>query len=256
MVSSLVLIFTTIYKIILTWNLSAAIGMQFFFGVFLADLSQTPSHLNFLKSYPQPFRLISPLLIASGLFMASYPESEAQRLPWSRFLTNYGGFIFPFGADTPRYFTAFGLQCITLGIHTSPSAKNLLSNSFFLWLGKHSYAVYLLHGTLIRTIATWMFFGWTMPKIIVREDGSLDYGPQLQVCGRWRWYGWMPFWWIGLYSCAIAWTKWVDPVCARITESMVRCAFEEEESVRGERSNTVTSSSSREREAEKPLLPR
>lgn len=234
--------------------------MQMFFGTFLSDLSQSYSHQEFLRRHPWPFRIISPFLLVFGLFIASYPENGAEHRPWSRWLINYGGFIFPTNASVPHYYTAFGLQFITLAIHFSSIAKTILSNNFFLWLGKHSYAVYLIHGTLIRTIGTWMFFGYTLPKEKVRKDGTIDHGPQLQICTRLRWYAWMPVFWALLYACAMVWTRWVDPFCARVTEWMVKRVFEEEGASTPVRRNSSSASSTMdEKEAERALtslLPR
>lgn len=229
--------------------------MQFFFGTFLSDLSQSETHLSFLKRHPWLFRLLSPLLLTFGLFIASFPENGAERLPWSRTLIYYGGFIFPSNASVPHYYTAFGLQSITLAIHFSSSAKQVLSNRLFLWLGRHSYAIYLIHGTLIRTVGTWMFFGYALPTPEVKDDGSIDLGPQLQICTKLKWYTRMPFFWVLLYACAMIWTRWVDPSCARVTEMMVKKMFEEEDMrtpVR--RGSSAGSSEVDEREAEKSLL--
>jgi len=170
-------------------------------------------------------------------------------------LLDVAGYIFPSGASIPHYFTAFGLQFVVIAIHFSSLARTILSNNFFLWLGKHSYSVYLIHGTLIRTVGTWMFFGYTLPEETVLDDGSIDLGPQLQICTQIKWYIRMPFFWVLLYACAMSWTRWVDPLCARITEWMIKKAFDDEESrtpVR--RGSSSANSAIGEKEVERSLM--
>lgn len=210
--------------------LIAVFGLQLFFGTFLADLSQSQTHQTFLKRHPWTFRFISPTLCIFGLFIASFPENGAEQTSWSRMLIECGAFMFPANASVAHYYTAFGLQCITLAIQFSALAKAFLSNGFFLWLGRHSYAVYLIHGTLIRTVGTWMFFGYALPEETVLEDGSIDLGPQLQICTKIKWYTRMPVFWVLLFGLAVLWTRWVDPFCARVTEWMMRRVFEDEQS--------------------------
>lgn len=229
--------------------------MQLFFGLFLADLSQSHTHQIQLRNNSWIFRIISPLLLIFGLFIASYPENGEAETSWSRALRGVAGYVFPSNASVPHYYTALGLQCITLAIHFSSLAKTILSNSIFLWLGKHSYAVYLIHGTLIRTVGTWMFFGYALPPETVRDDGSIDPGPQLQICTQIKWYMRMPVFWILLYLCAISWTRWIDPFCARVTELMVKKVFDDEESrtpIR--RGSSSAASAVDEKEAERSLM--
>lgn len=201
---------------------TAAFGMQFFFGVFLSELSQSHTTHNVWLS-----RLLTPLLIFLGLCFASYPEADQKWQRWSSSMTNLSGWIFPAQSDTPKYYTSIGLNLIVLGIHLSPAMKSLLSNRYFLFLGKHSYAVYLLHGTFLRTVMTWMYLGIETPTDVTQEDGSVEAGPTLEVCGRVRWYALMPIGIALLYACAISWTRWIDPWCARITEKLAGYVFDD-----------------------------
>ncbi|RKF55395.1 putative acyltransferase family protein [Erysiphe neolycopersici] len=204
----------------------ATFGMLFFFGVFLSDLSQHPSHINWLNSQKWTSYILSPFLIIFGLFLASYPEDKAQWARWSEILGQSSIYIFPKDNETPRYYTGVGLIFICLGIHLSTLAKNILSNKYLLWFGKNSFAVYLLHGTLLRTLLVWMYFGFFKPQDIIHEDGKVEPG-HLPYPGRLRWYFWMPIWFVILYWIANLWTKYVDPWCARLTEALVRFVFEE-----------------------------
>lgn len=200
--------------------------MMFFFGVFLSDLSQHPPHIDWLSNHKWTSYVFSPILILFGLLLASYPEDKVQWSRWSEIMGQYSVYIFPRDVETPRYYTGVGLIFICLGIHFSNSVKNVLSNKYLLWFGKNSFAVYLIHGSLLRTILVWMYFGIFTPADIVFEDGRRERG-HLPYPGRLRWYFWMPIWFAILYWVANLWTKYVDPWCARVTESLAGFVFEQ-----------------------------
>ncbi|KAG9241043.1 acyltransferas-like protein [Calycina marina] len=205
----------------------AHLGSQFFFGTFLTELSQDPGHTAWLKSNKWPARTLTPICIIFGLMLASYPEKNPEWRPWSLFMLRVGHRIFPDGSEYPRNYSSLGLFCITLGIHFSSGVKDVLSNKYLLWFGKNSFAVYLLHGTLLRTILVWMLFGVSFPKDVEKE-GKMVPGPPLKICGRVGWYFWVPIWLVMLYSIANQWTKHVDPFCARMTARIENYMFEEQ----------------------------
>jgi peptidoglycan/LPS O-acetylase OafA/YrhL len=201
--------------------------MQFFFGAFLCDLSQHPGHVAWLASRKWPGRVLSPLLIIFGLYLASYPELNPDFMPWSNYMLQTSFLIFPKEAEIPRFYTGIGLLFIALGIHFSTFVKNVLSSQHLLWFGKNSFAVYLLHGTLLRTLLVWMYFGIHTPPDIINEQGQPAPGPPLKLCGRARFWFWLPIWLVILYSIANLWTKHVDPWCARLTQKIEKYVFDD-----------------------------
>jgi len=198
-------------------NIKAAFGMQLFFGMFLADLSNHAPIQQWASARPWTRTTLSPILLVLGLFLASYPEDHAEWSTWSLRLKIFSKYILPEGFDTPRYFTAFGLELITLSIHFSPRLKDLLSNRYFLWLGKNSFGVYLIHGMLIRWILTWCFYGITIPAPVQNEKLEWRPGPNLKLRGPWVQIICYPPWFLLLYSLAHLWIEYVDPLCARWT---------------------------------------
>ena len=66
-----------------------------------------------------------------------------------------------------------------------------------------------------------MLFGFSLPSTIISEEGNVQPGEKLKMGGKGRWYFWLPIWFVGLYWVAGLWTRWVDPVCARVTERFV-----------------------------------
>ncbi|ESZ89506.1 hypothetical protein SBOR_10109 [Sclerotinia borealis F-4128] len=212
--------------------MSTAFGMQFFFGTFLSDLSQHPPHTQWLTTVTWPRYYLAPALILLGLIFASYPEGKPELQAWSQSLYNLSFWIFPNDPDIPRYYSGLGLDLIALGIHFSPSCKDFLSHRYLLWFGKNSFAVYLIHGTLLRTLLIWMLYGVSMPTETVNEEGEMVKGV-LRMGGRVRWYTMMLIWFVILYGLANAWTKWVDPWCGRVTQRWERYVFEEDGEVGG-----------------------
>lgn len=206
--------------------------MQFFFGFFMADLQSLPAAAPAALSPTRARRFLqlfhAPILLFLGLYLASYPERDAEHLTWSRQLHTIGALILPDGYDIARFYTAWGLELIVLGIHFSPKAKDVLSNQTFLWLGKNSFAVYLIHGALMRTVLTYCLYGFRMPSDVRHEDGSVTPGDKLKLGGTLRMAFWIPIFLVLLYSVAHVWTTRVDPKCAEWTKAIEKYMFKDE----------------------------
>lgn len=201
--------------------------MQFFWGMFLADLSNHPSAIEFAQKHDLVTAAISPVVIFTGLIMASYPEGKPEYALWSTQLHTLLIAILPDKADVPRFSSGLGLEFISLGILYNPPLKNLLSNRHLLWLGKNSFAVYLLHGTMLRVFLTWMLFGVTLPADTTDDAGLPVQGPAMEMRGPVVQALCIPIWFVGLYAVANYWTRYVDPFCARTTQRLESYVFEE-----------------------------
>jgi peptidoglycan/LPS O-acetylase OafA/YrhL len=186
----------------------------------LSDLSHSPSFTALISRHPWPRRLLTLPLALLGLYIASFPGEHAEWVPWSNSMQQLSHYIFPPHVHVPKRYTALGLDMIILCIFLSPRTKDVLSSRLFLWFGKQSFAVYLIHGTLLRVPLMWMLYGITgQPwEEKIGEDGEVIRPEWLH-----RRTG-VGFWvsivaWIGLvYVCASLWTRYVDPWCARVTE--------------------------------------
>lgn len=185
--------------------------------MFLADLSNHAPVQKWSSARPWTQKILSPVLLILGLYLASYPEDHAEWSPWSASLKRFSTYILPEGYDTARYFTAYGLELITLSIHFSPRLKDILSNRYFLWLGNHSFGVYLIHGTLIRWVLTWCFYGTKVPAPVQDDKMEWHPGPDLKMRGPFVQAICYPLWFLLLYSLAHLWIEYVDPLCARWT---------------------------------------
>ncbi|KAF7509020.1 hypothetical protein GJ744_008415 [Endocarpon pusillum] len=203
-------------------------GAQFFFGMLLCDFAQDPAAQALLSAHPCPRTIASFLLILTGLIFASYPADHADWTRWSRAMDGVAPYIFPQDVSRPKRYTALGVECIAMGIQLSPTARTLLSFPWLLWLGKHSFGVYLLHGTLLKTLLVWMLWGpsgqpWVETK---NEQGEVIPPAWLQRGGRLTLTMAIPIWVVIVYVAAYLWTTYVDSWCARMTQRLERVAFE------------------------------
>lgn len=214
--------------------------MQAIYGMFLSDLSYEVSFQELIENHKWIRRILSALLACSGLFIASYPGENPEWAIWSNYMFELARYIFPPEVNIGKRYTALGMDLIILAIYISPSTKKVLSSRLLLWLGKQSFAVYLLHGTLLRTVLCWMLYGITgqpwegdildeIGRPILDEFGEPLHPPWLPLRPPWVVAISIPAWIVLVYLCASLWTAYVDPFCARITQKLERLMFEEDE---------------------------
>lgn len=197
----------------------------------MADLQNLPPSPAILS--PSRLRRViqiirAPVLVTLGLYIASYPDTAHERAAWSEQMYYVATWILPEGYDIARFYSTWGLQLIVLGIHYSPRAKDILANRTFLWLGKNSFAVYLLHGVFIRTFLTWAMYGITIPADVTHEDGTVTRGPSLEEKGPLAKAFWFPVFFIVLYGASHIWTTIVDPKCAEWTRAIEKYVWKDE----------------------------
>ena len=225
----------------------------------LVDLAHYPPYQRFLSTRTKLSTCLSIPLILLGWYLISYPDDHADWSSWSLTLYNISPYIFPSGVtNLSKRYTALGVDIVAFGIQACHPAKHVLSNRFFLWLGKNSFAVYLIHGTLLRTVLAWMLYGitgqpfdTTMTTFVNEETGEsweVPIGPWLPR----RAHG-VLFWiiigiWLAIvYFCAQMWTDYVDAWCGRITKKLEEHVFlaegeKEDDGVEDEKSTTLPSS--------------
>ncbi|KAK2879469.1 hypothetical protein FQN49_000853 [Arthroderma sp. PD_2] len=146
-----------------------------FFGMILAELSYLPT--------PKKSKIMSILpffAVAFGLYLCSFPDRFADQARWSRELEQIGHRIFPKGAAIGRAWPNLGAQFLCLGVMYSPNMRQVLSHKWLHWIGGLSFAIYLLHGMLMRTVLAWLVFG---PNALlgVTVPGKLANGADGQV---------------------------------------------------------------------------
>lgn len=182
----------------------------------------------------------------AGLYIASYPDREWYWAAWSRGLDDLGLVIFPRGVNFAKRFSALGMDMVAFAIQLNAPAKTVLSNRFFLWLGRNSFAVYLLHGTLLRTVLAWMLYGisgqpWQPPKTFQNKNGDDEQTPAVWIPRRAHGIALIAViavWFCIVYYCAHLWTTYVDAWCGKATKILEDFVFLPEDTTEEEESFT------------------
>ena len=166
-------------------------------------------------------RVVPFLMLFFGLHFSAYPEVSPEWSPWSRQLFRIGQFIFPAGSEYWRFWPGIGAQFMATAVLLSPCLQRILSHRILIWLGSLSFPLYLIHGPLIRSLLTWMTFGYQDPIFYYTQnpDGSL-----LNSWFRYPFpddatlYIATPIFFCLLLLAAHIWTLTIEPRCAWITK--------------------------------------
>ena len=166
-------------------------------------------------------KFLTPPLAVFSLILLSYTSHAPTRQPWSHVLHRFGTRYLPEDAEgsLDRTYGGIGGALLLASTIISPHARYMLSRKPLKWLGKVSFAIYLLHGTVLRTVFSWiLFFGQDLQQVV-------ETAPDGFVHSEWKYV--VP----GVLHCAFAtivsfgvillvshvWNVKVEPVFARIT---------------------------------------
>lgn len=222
-------------------------------GSLLADLSLHRRTQNFIASHHRVLSLVvAPLLIILGLVIGSYPQEHEGYSNWSHWLHEtfvartdepesepIGSLLVPEGTDPPRRFTSAAVQLCAAAIFLSPMLRNALSHRYLLWLGQHSFAVYLVHGTILRSVGMWVAYEW-WPEESTMLDGDETLQQYTHVRSEASVYASIVVFIALSYISAWAWMRWVDTACATVAQRWEALVFQdEEESVAGKAENEL-----------------
>jgi hypothetical protein len=194
----------------------------------LSDLSYDQTYKHFMDNYKWSRRFLALCLTCAGLFIASYPGEHPEWSNWSDIMRRTAHYIFPPNVNVGKRYTAIGVDMIIAAIFLTHRTKDVLSSRVLLWLGKQSFAVYLVHGTLLRVPLVWMLYGisgqpW---EETVDAEGNVKPPPWIHIREPWVVGISIPCWLILVYICAAMWTQWVDPFCAKMTQKIEDRFFE------------------------------
>lgn len=214
----------------------ALVGFNVFCGILLAEISLDRDIQELVDRHPYLKMVGSACCIILGLFFCSYPENKPEWARWSDFLTRMGHYMFPAGVEYARYYPGLGSNILTVGVMFNETAKKLLSQRLFLFLGKNSFPIYLIHAPLIRTTLTWILFGFNARP----DNGKDDKGNQippgwLPVASTWVCLVVIPIWYVFLYRVANLWSNYVDPFCGRVTQWFEDLVFRDDAKVSSEK---------------------
>lgn len=212
-------------------------------GCLLADLTLHRPTQSFIASHSRVLSLVvAPALLVLGLSLGSYPQEHEEYSNWSHWLhKNFvsvevaegqylGSFLVPQGTDAPRRFTSVAIQLCALAIFLSSMLREALSHRWLLWLGHHSFAVYLVHGTVLRSLGIWVAYGmWPDEPEEPQEDGTPPESEYMHVRSQGSVYVAVAVFIALSYALAWAWMRWVDTACARVTRLLENLVFQDED---------------------------
>ena len=212
-------------------------------GTLLAEVAQHRPTQNFITTHQRLLNfVVVPLIMLFGGFVGSYPAEHEDWAAWSRTLhrllvdpagdRSRGSLIVPKGTDAPRRASAFFIMCTAVSLSLSPLFQRLLSHRLLIWLGHHSFAVYLVHGTILRTVAIWIVYGITgepWEPAGKNEDGTPRDQEWLRPKGRPHKMAAILVFTALTYTAAWAWMRWVDTACARATQWLENKVFDDED---------------------------
>ena len=217
-------------------------GANLALGTLLAELAQHRPTQNFITAHQRILTfVIAPILLLIGGWIGSYPQEHEDWTEWSQTLHNHlvnpdpeggedlGSILVPAGANAHRRTSAFFIYCTAISIFVSPAIQKLLSHRLLLWLGHHSFAVYLVHGTLLRTVAIWIVYGISgqpWEEAGKNEDGSEQMQEWIEPKSRSHKLLAIIIFTMLTYMAAWAWMKWVDTACARATQWLENKVFD------------------------------
>lgn len=220
-------------------------GAMLAVGTLIAELAQHRPTQNFITKHHKVLTyIVAPLILLIGGWIGSYPQEHEDWSPWSRHLhrwlidpsgdgSNHGSIVVPKGSSSQRRTSAFFIICTAVSLFLSPLFQKALSHRLLVWLGHHSFAVYLTHGTILRTVGMWIAYGisgepWQQAG--KNEDGSPQEQIWLKPKSRAHVMCAILVFITLAYIAAWAWMKWVDTACARATQWLEKKVFDEEDS--------------------------
>ena len=201
-------------------------GVNVFAGILLAELnhSEIPLLLSKLSIFFAP-----PMVIAALLLM-SFPSEYQPWAEWSNYLLQWQYRLAPEQADLIRFWPTIGAQLLILAAVLSPHIRLALSHRWLLWLGKISFPLYLLHGSFMRSILSWLIFARESLKEMEERSAENTYIvmryplpsiPTFIIV--------MPIFFLILFSATHVWAVKVEPYFGVITKKAEDLMFGKQE---------------------------
>lgn len=134
--------------------------------------------------------------------------------------------VLPRNGELSRYVHSVGAQVFMLGIQFSDIAKKVLSHDVLVWMGKTSFAVYLIHPLFIRTVLVWVMYGSiALPQDYDEhgkplEPGILIWGKESGVT-----FTALALFYVVVYVASNYWTLHVEAWCLRVLDGLEALVF-------------------------------
>lgn len=122
--------------------------LGFILGLLLSDLYLNKK-INIFSIFDNIFvRLVTGI---GGIFLGSYPYLDTSNTIYKYLKINIDGY------DSLMIYHICGAFLLMIFVLSSPYAKKVLSGKLFLFLGKISFSLYLLHFTLLCSFSSYIF---------------------------------------------------------------------------------------------------
>ncbi|KAH7024917.1 acyltransferase family-domain-containing protein [Microdochium trichocladiopsis] len=161
-------------------------------------------HLSTSAASRQPrlrARLIRYTILFISLYLLSYPDTHAEVTPGFRTLAAWCPRYYPMSIEKWRFYHALGaLLFLPCALRTRFLAQTVLESEPAQYLGKISFAFYLVHGPVLHSLGFWI-----MPRLFDAFGGKVT--GEVNVAGLL--FGWAL---LGLTSLCLAdvWYRKVD----------------------------------------------
>ncbi|KAI1393177.1 acyltransferase family-domain-containing protein [Hypoxylon trugodes] len=200
-VQSFLIVHSFIHK---RWDLALFIA-----GMSLAELEVLLKKPN----NPSARRVVNVLLVLAmilGLFLCGYPRDHNTKTPgymWSKY-------VWPFGAYRRRFWLAIGAMLFVGPVAFLPSVQSIFLTRPARYLGRISFALYLVHGLGNRTIGKWLLdICWD----VIGKEGLWPYAISFTIASAL--YFPLVMWasdvfWRGVDVPSTNFAKWFEKRCA------------------------------------------
>lgn len=208
------------------FSLTALIGINVAFGTFLAEITHSPALKEISHRWERAYTIVPWCLITLGLYVCSFPSEHPEWAAWSGVLARWGRKSIPKGGELSRYVHSIGAQMLMLGVFFSPAVQHVLSKKTIGWMGKTSFAVYLIHPLFIRTIFVWTLYGRFVPPRGQDKNGTptgpIEMSWEGVKCGN---IAAFPIFYAILYLAASYWVRYVDLWCGFVMQRLEALMF-------------------------------
>ena len=195
---------------------SAIVGLNVYAGILLAELHYSRYPLMFSSFSPY----FAPPLVLIALVFMSFPSQFHNHAPWSQLLLQWHYKVAPENAELQRFFPSLGAQLLIFTAVLSPHLRRILSHRYFLWLGKISFPLYLLHGSIMRTVLSWLLFSRSQLVEMQEMRGEQTYIlMKYPIPGYTMFFISLPIFFVVLFSLTHVWALKVEPYFGIITKT-------------------------------------
>lgn len=181
------------------------------------------AELNFSR-YPLMLSSFSPYfappMVLTALIFMSFPSQFHNHAAWSDLLLSWHYKVAPANIEVQRFWPSLGAQLLILTAVLSPHMRRALSHRYLLWLGKISFPLYLLHGSVMRTVLAWLLFSRSeLAEMHELTGDTPKLNMRYPIPGYTMFFITMPVFFVILFALTHVWAQKVEPHFGIITKT-------------------------------------